>query len=190
MGETVDILFLAMLLERSRESSVIMQCAPESGAGGWILVVGEDSPEGFTIKQRLSHKGIRRIFREKVYGFRRALSSPQSSHMNFSINGVEVRRAGGRGDKAFWEFATRLTHPFTREKDLLMEGLHTIRLLDYKANPVTDYFLCPLDGPVKAVRAKVSSPSWTWEKMVGRSWSIALCPMCLGELATTGYSLS
>lgn len=190
IGETSDILFLAMLIERSRDSSEILQCAPASGTGGWILEVGEDPPEGFIVKQRLSHKGIRRIFRDKVYGFRRALGSPEAACMNFSIGGVDIRRAGGRGDKAFWHFASRLYHPFHRAGDNLLDSLHSRRLLGFPETSPESVFLCPLDGPVNAISGKVSSPDWTWEKMVGRSWSIALCPMCLGELVTIGYSLS
>jgi hypothetical protein len=190
IGETADILFLAMLLERSRESSEIMQCATISGTGAWILVVGEDPPEGFIVKQRLSHKGIRRIFRDKVYGFRRALGSPEAACMNFSINGVEVRRAGGCGDKAFWQFAARLYHPFHRAGDALLDSLHSRILLQFPEASHDELFLCPLDGPVNAIEGEVSSPDWTWEKMVGRSWNVALCPMCLGDLATNKYSMS
>ncbi len=190
IGETADVLFLATLLKRSSESQTILQCAPVSGSGAWILLVGENPPEGFLVKQRLSHKGIRRIFREKYYGFRRALGSHETACMNFSIGGVELRRAGGLGDKAFWHFASRLHHPFHRAGDTLLDSLHSRKFLDFPETCHDDLFLCPLDGPVNAISGKVSSPDWTWEKMVGRSWSIALCPMCLGELATTGYSLS
>jgi hypothetical protein len=190
IGETADFLFLATLLDHSQESQTVLQCAPKSGTGEWILIAGENPPEGFLVKQRLSHKGIRRIFRDKVYGFRRALGSPEAACMNFSIGGVDIRRAGGRGDKAFWHFASRLYHPFHQAGDNLLDSLHSRRLLDFSETSHDDLFLCPLDGPVNAISGKVSSPDWTWEKMVGRSWSIALCPMCLGELATTGYSLS
>jgi hypothetical protein len=110
--------------------------------------------------------------------------------MNFSIGGIELRRSGGRGDKAFWEFATRLHHPFTRGKDSLLEELHTRPLLEFPTTARSKLFLCPLDGPVKAIQGKVTSPDWTWEKMVGRSWKVALCPKCLGDLALTGFIMN
>jgi len=166
IGETEDILFLAMLLERSRESSEILQCAPASGTGGWILVVGEDPSEGFIVKQRLSHKGIRRIFRDKVYGFRRALGSPEAACMNFSINGIEVRRAGGRGDKTFWHFASRLYHPFHRAGDNLLDSLHSRRLLDFPKQARTITFSARWTG--RSTPSPARSPALTGR---GKRWS-------------------
>jgi len=189
-SETRDILFLATLLKDSKEFQSVLQCTPISGSGSWIFIAGECPPEGYVLKQRLTHKGIRRIFRERFYGFRRALSSPSAVCMNFSIGGIELRRSGGRGDKAFWEFAARLHHPFTRVKDSFLEELHTRPLLEFPTIACSKLFLCPLDGSVKAIQGKVTSPAWTWEKMVGRSWKVALCPKCLGDLALTGFTMN
>lgn len=189
-SDSRDILFLATLLEKSRAFSAILQCAPVSGIGNWIYLAENCASEGFIVKQKLSAKGIGRIFRKSFYGFRRAISSPDPAGMSFKIATVELRPAGSRGDKAFWDFVARLHHPFSKLGDPLLEGLHTRKLLNFPPSLQTDLFLCPLDGPVKAIEGEVSSPAWTWEELLGRSWSVALCPMCLGDLATTGYAMN
>ena len=189
LKETRDILFLSTLLKRSIASGCVLQCAPLSGYGGWIYHPGDRSPAGYAIKQKLSTSGIRRIFRERFFGYRKALGSTIAAAMTFSLGGVVLRPAGSRGDKAFWDFAARLSHPFSRESDTLLTALHTVRLLDFSPDN-QGLLVCPIDGCVRAVEAKLTSPNWTWENMVGREWRMALCPLCLGELVETGCSMN
>ncbi len=192
---TRDYLFLAALLERSRDADYILQCGPAGKTMDWIYLpdsLQELIPEGFTVKQRRSPQEVRRLFRECFYGFRRELGRQGRSGMSLSIGGIEVRHAGSRGDQPFWDFAAQLHHPFHRDRDPLLEGLHTRRLLDFpktKTSAKTP-FLCPVDGPVAAIEGKASSPAWTWRHLCGREWTSALCPKCLGELAETGFSMS
>ena len=192
---TKDYLFLAALLERSRDADYILQCGPSGKTQEWIYLPDTRQdliPEGFTVKQRRSPQEVRRLFKECFYGFRRALATPDRSGMSLSIGGIEVRHAGSRGDRPFWDFAARLDHPFTRDGDPLMGGLHACRFFAFPeaVTPKGAPFLCPVDGPVSAVEGETSSPGWTWRHLCGREWSMALCPHCLGELAQTGYSMS
>jgi hypothetical protein len=192
---TRDYLFLAALLERSRDADYILQCGPAGKTQDWIYLPDnrpEMIPEGFTVKQRRSPQEVRRLFKECFYGFRRALSSTGRSAMSFSVGGVEVRHAGSLGDRPFWDFAARLDHPFTKDGDPLMDSLHARHLFDCteaKTSKRTP-FLCPIDGPVAAVEGKSTSPEWTWRHLCGREWRTALCPHCLGELAETGFTMN
>jgi len=192
---TRDYLFLAALLERARDADYILQCGPAGKTQEWIYLPDSQQeliPDGFTVKQRRSPQELRRLFKECFYGFRRALSSTERSAMSFSIGGIEVRHAGTRGDRPFWDFAARLDRPFTRDGDPLLENLHARRLLDFfetKASGAMP-FLCPLDGPVAGIEGKATSPGWTWRQLCGREWRMALCPYCLGELVETGYSMN
>lgn len=114
LQDTRDILFLATLIELSHESGWVLQCAALSGQGDWIYHPGESTPAGYAIKQKFSTRGLRRIFRESFFGYRRALGSPNTATMTFSLGGVVLRPAGSRGDKAFWDLAARLDNPFFR----------------------------------------------------------------------------
>ena len=193
LQDTRDMLFLASLMERSHGSTSVLQCAPlsgQAGQGSWIYHLGEQAPQGYAIKQKLSARGIRRILRDSFYGFRKALGSKTTVAMTFSLGDVILRPAGSRGDKAFWEFVGRLYHPICKQGDGLLENLHTTPMVDFGPVVPSDLFICPLDGPVQAIGGKLTSPGWTWGSMVGREWRMALCPLCLGELAQTGYSMS
>ncbi len=192
---TQDYLFLALLLERSRDADYILQCGPAGKTQEWIYLPDnrqEMIPEGFTVKQRRSPQEVRRLFKECFYGFRRALSSTGRSAMSFSVGGVDVRHAGSPGDRPFWDFAARLDHPFHKGNDPLLEGLHSRRFFavaESKTSKTTPY-LCPIDGPVTGIQGKVTSPGWTWRELCGREWQSALCPHCLGELAETGFKMN
>jgi hypothetical protein len=192
---TQDYLFLALLLERSRDADYILQCGPAGKTQEWIYLPDnrqEMIPEGFTVKQRRSPQEVRRLFKECFYGFRRALSSTGRSAMSFSVGGVDVRHAGGPGDRPFWDFAARLDHPFHKGNDPLLEGLHSRRFFavaETKTSKTTP-FLCPIDGPVAGIQGKVTSPGWTWRELCGREWQSVLCPHCLGELAETGFKMN
>jgi hypothetical protein len=192
---TQDYLFLALLLERSRDADYILQCGPAGKTQEWIYLPDnrqEMIPEGFTVKQRRSPQEVRRLFKECFYGFRRALSSTGRSAMSFSVGGVDVRYAGSLGDRPFWDFAARLDHPFHKGNDPLLEGLHSRRFVaipESKTSKITP-FLCPIDGPVSAVEGKATSLGWTWRHLCGREWRMALCPHCLGDLAETGFTMN
>jgi|GEM_PF-2098751 len=192
---TEDYLFLAVLLERSRNADYILQCGPAGKTQEWIYLPDnrqELIPEGFTVKQRRSPQEVRRLFKQSFYGFRRALSSTERSAMSFSIGGIEVRHAGSRGDQPFWDFAARLHHSFNSQNDPLLEGLHSRRFFaapESRTSKITP-FLCPIDGPVAAIVGKVTSPGWTWRELCGREWQSALCPHCLGEFAETGFKMN
>lgn len=192
---TRDYLFLAVLLERSRDADYILQCGPAGKTQEWIYLPDnrlEMIPEGFTVKQRRSPQEVRRLFKECFYGFRRALSSTGRSAMSFSVGGVDVRHAGSPGDRPFWDFAARLDHPFHKGNDPLRDGLHSRRFFavaESKTSKTTP-FLCPIDGPVAGIQGQVTSPGWTWRQLCGREWQSALCPHCLGELAETGFKMN
>ena len=192
---TQDYLFLALLLERSRDADYILQCGPAGKTQEWIYLPDnrqEMIPEGFTVKQHRSPQEVRRLFKECFYGFRRALSSTGRSAMSFSVGGVDVRHAGSPGDRPFWDFAARLDHPFHKGNDPLLEGLHSRRFFavaESKTSKTTPY-LCPIDGPVAGIQGQVTSPGWTWRQLCGREWQSALCPHCLGELAETGFKMN
>jgi hypothetical protein len=192
---TQDYLFLAHLLERSRDADYILQCGPAGKTQEWIYLPDnrqEMIPEGFTVKQRRSPQEVRRLFKECFYGFRRALSSTGRSAMSFSVGGVDVRHAGSPGDRPFWDFAARLDHPFHKGNDPLLEGLHSRRFFavaESKTSKTTPY-LCPIDGPVTGIQGQATSPGWTWRELCGREWQSALCPHCLGELAETGFKMN
>jgi hypothetical protein len=195
LSHTKDFLFLAALLERSHEADYILQCGPRGKTEEWIYLpesARNPIPEGYTVKQRLSSNHVRRLFKECFFGFRKALSKPGRSHWCYSIGGIEIRHAGSRGDQPFWDFAANLHHPFHKGRDPLLEGLYARRFFDFPDTQATKEapFLCPIDGPVRAVRASLNSPNWTWRKECGRSWRMALCPKCLGELAETGYAMN
>ena len=192
---TQDYLFLALLLERSRDADYILQCGPAGKTQEWIYLPDnrqEMIPEGFTVKQHRSPQEVRRLFKECFYGFRRALSSTGRSAMSFSVGGVDVRHTGSPGDRPFWDFAARLDHPFHKGNDPLLEGLHSRRFFavaESKTSKTTPY-LCPIDGPVAGIQGQVTSPGWTWRQLCGREWQSALCPHCLGELAETGFKMN
>jgi hypothetical protein len=192
---TRDYLFLAVLLERSRDADYILQCGPAGKTQEWIYLPDnrlEMIPEGFTVKQRRSPQEVRRLFKECFYGFRRALSSTGRSAMSFSVGGVDVRHAGSPGDRPFWDFAARLDHPFHKGNDPLRDGLHSRRFFAVAKSKTskTTPFLCPIDGPVAGIQGQVTSPGWTWRQLCGREWQSALCPHCLGELAETGFKMN
>lgn len=192
---TKDYLFLAALLERSRDADYILQCGPAGKTQEWIYLPDnrqDPIPEGFTVKQRRSPQEVRRLFRECFFGFRRMLAMNSRSGMSLSIGGIELRHAGSRGDRPFWDFAARLDHPFTRAGDPLLENLQARRLFDFPETKASGAkpFLCPIDGPVAAVGGEAASPEWTWRHLCGREWSMALCPHCLGELAETGFKMN
>jgi len=195
LSQTKDFLFLAALLERSHDADYILQCGPRGKTEDWIYIPDTrqgDMPEGFTVKQRFSSNHVRRLFKECFYGFRDGLSWPGRSNWCYSIGGIEIRHAGSRGDQPFWDFADRLLHPFQKGNDPLLQGLYARRFFNFSETNVTaeNPFLCPIDGPVRAVKASLSSPNWTWRELCGRSWRMAICPMCLGELAQTEYLMN
>jgi hypothetical protein len=193
--ETNDHLFLATILNRSRNSDYILQCGPVGTTTEWIYLPEREVtaiPEGYTIKQRRSPQEIIRLFKECFYGFRMALAAPERSDMSFSIGGIDVRHAGSHGDQPFWNLAARIHHPFFKGNDPLLEGLCSRHFFEFPETRATGStpFLCPIDGPVAAVEAKMTTPGWTWRQLCGREWHIALCPKCLGEFGETGFLIN
>lgn len=188
LSTTRDYLFLATLLERSREADYILQCGPSGKNQEWIYLPDNHQeliPEGFALKHRVSPQEVSLFFEECFFLFRRTVATRGRCEMSLSIGGVEVRHAGSRGDRPFWNFAARLDHPFTRDEDSLLENLHAGRLFDFpetKASGKTR-FLCPVDGAVTAIEGKITNPRGVWRGLCGREWRVALCPHCLGELA-------
>jgi hypothetical protein len=185
---TEDYLFLAVLLERSRNADYILQCGPAGKTQEWIYLPDnrqELIPEGFTVKQRRSPKEVRRLFKQSFFGFRKRLSQTGRSFCSYSIGGIEVRHAGSPGDQPFWDFAARLHHSFNSQNDPLLDDLHSRHFFaapESRTAKITS-FLCPIDGPVAAIEGKAKSPEWTWRMRCGREWHSALCPHCLGQLA-------
>ena len=195
VGKTRDFIFLAALLERSKEATGILQCADSGTKGSHIYLpetTNTELPDGFEIKQHLKVSTIRGLFRKGFYVFRAALSAKGKSGMTLFVGGVELRPAGSLGDAAFWKFASRLEHPFSKDGDPLLDRLYRLPLLSHPARKGSAKApaICPLDGPVMPISGKAKSPGWTWRHLVGRGWEMALCPKCLGELAQTGFSMN
>ena len=44
-----------------------------------------------------------------------------------------------------------------------------------------DQLRCPFCGPVRPLLVSLSSPSWTWENLMGRGSNHLCCPRCLGN---------
>lgn len=57
-------------------------------------------------------------------------------------------------------------------------------------SPKDDQLLCPFCGPIRPLCVKLSSPSWTWERMVGRGSDHLCCPSCLGDFGTVAIRVN
>ena len=181
LHKTEDILYLASLLAQG--AKMFLQCSSKDRPGYLYYPEGDPLPEGTVIKQRISPRTVRGRFREHFFRYRIGISSPKASGMTFTLEDREIRREGGRGNKAFWTWAERPPHPFSKESDPLVEGLHTLALLNPKQGkrPGKNLFLCPVDGWVVPVLGKATSPAWSWKMLCGREWEHHLCPKCLGS---------
>jgi len=190
LQKSEDVLFLASLLKRSEPNQQIL-CALDSK--GFRHFFPESKEKGLAtmsmqIKSRINRSTIRRIFAEKFYGFRRALTSDTPLRNELALGDDVIKAVKSRGNKNLWIFASELAHPFSEKGDPLLDELHRIPLLRWKVPSCSKipkgFFFCPLDGPVQPLKATMKTPEESWRLRCGCKWQFSLCLSCLGVFAS------
>ena len=189
LHKTEDLLFLAMLLKRSEPAQQIIEVLDAKGMRQFLPELKVDAvlfaAKGIRIRSRINRSTIRRIFSEKFYGFRRAISSGTLLRNEFMLGEQVVKPSNSQGNKGLWNFGSKLTHPFSKEGDPLLAELHKIRFFSWEMTAATkDTLYCPVDGPVNPIEAMMKTAAESWRLRCGRQWSFLLCPHCLGVFAT------
>ena len=196
-----DTMFLSLLLHRSEGTKHIIEALDQSGAWSYFPeVAGTElsiASRGMTIKSRLNRSTLRGHFKQTFLLFRTRISSREAAHHDFFIGEKVVRAFDSTGDKALWKIGANLQRPFTDQEDSLVDRLHEVAFFDWlpelsnQAPPLKrDQVYCPLDGPVIPLKAAEKTPSFSWEMMCGREWTLYLCPKCLGTFDRWMWKMS
>ena len=186
LHKTEDLLFLAALLKRSEPAQQVIEVLDAKGVRRFLPELKVDAVvfagKGIRIKSRINRSTIRKIFSEKFYGFRRAISLDTLLRNEITMGEQAVRPSNSLGSKGLWNFGSKLTHPFSKEGDPLIAELHKVRFFSWARTAILikGTLYCPLDGPVKPLEAGMKTPRESWRLMCGRQWSFLLCPHCLG----------
>jgi len=190
LHKTEDLLFLAALLKRSEPAQQIIEVLDAKGVRRFLPALKVDdsalSAKEIRIKSRINRSTVRKIFSEKFYGFRKALSSNTLLRNELSLGKHVVKSSQSDGSQSLWNFGSKLTHPFSKEGDPLLAELHKVRFSFSEMTAATkDTLYCPVDGSVNPIVATMKTSPESWLLRCGRQWSLWLCPNCLGIFAST-----
>lgn len=126
------------------------------------------------------------------------MSSREIAHHDFFIgkNAVRVSKKVDQ-DIALKRLGAGLVRPFSETEDPLVDRLHEVEFFDWLPEDSNEAptlkhgeVYCPLDGPVIAIKASERTPSFSWQIMCGREWTLYLCPKCLGIFERFLYKMS
>ena len=185
LHKTEDLLFLAALLKRSEPAQQVIEVLDAKGVRRFLPELKVDAVvfagKGIRIKSRINRSTIRKIFSEKFYGFRKALSSSTPLRNELSLGEHVVKSSNSDGNQGIWNFGSKLTHPFSKEGDPLLDDLHKVSFFTWERTSATKGIqYCPLDGPVNPMEAIMRTPPKSWRLRCGRQWNFLLCSHCLG----------
>lgn len=186
-----DGLFLAMLLQRSKGISQILEARDSAAVWCYLPDVSGTSPSleerGMHIISKLNTSTLRQRFKETFLKFRSSIAAMEFPPHDFLIGGKVIRMSDSSGGEGLWKFGAGLLRPFDEKGDPLIDRLHEVALFDWlpadfsKAPPLKhDEVFCPLDGPVVPIKATERTSRRSWEILCGREWSLYICPKCLG----------
>jgi hypothetical protein len=166
LGQTTDVLFLALLLETCQDGW-IEETRASNGRYQYQTIVKppHPMPKGSRFLKRAT---VRDFIRKSPYfDLRRLMSNP---------NGHEITIP-----------ELHLKHPIQEGQDPF-EGLDLERDFRswsgkrYSRLPKNGNVLCPLCGPSPLVKVEISTPDVTWRRLCGRVFHSWACSGCLGEI--------
>ena len=188
LEETRDTVFLAALLQRSKNTKSVLEYM-HGGDSNLRAYVPEFSElikeEEFRFQRKIPVSEILTLFISLYFDFRKALASTKPAGMSFLIGNMVLRPEDSTGDEAYWKFVGSLEHPFSKDGDPL-SGEFPLQWHQSTGGSLSENsFFCPLDGPIQPITAYSFSPEWTWKARCGRAVKDYLCPKCFGQLDHT-----
>ena len=186
LQKTHDTPFLALLLSKD-SGSVIHESFNPLGYYSYSI----EKPVGGLMKTSLiNRKTVRRLFKERFFGFRFALTQSGMGTCGYElkINDASVRLPNSQMSTDLETFGKSLLHPFTAQEDPLLRKMKDVPLYSWindteKEN--TNQLFCPIDGAgISLLKASIRTSRRNWDGLCGREWGFTICGDCLGVLGS------
>jgi hypothetical protein len=184
--KTKDIPFLGLLLSKPCSENV----HETFDSLGYYSYSVEKPVDGMKNTSQISKKTLRRLFREKFFGFREALTQTGNGTCRYELRIKErpVRLPNSRMGQDLERFGKTILRPFTAQEDPLLLKLKDIPLyswLDDSEEERVNLPFCPIDGPgISLLNASIRTPRSRWDGLCGREWGFRICGDCLGVLGS------
>ncbi|MCX8492702.1 MAG: hypothetical protein ORN23_00545 [Chthoniobacterales bacterium] len=186
LQKTHDTPFLALLLSKD-SGSVIHETFNPLGYYSYSI---EKPFGGMKTTYLINRKTVRRLFKERFFGFRFALtqSGLGTSGYELRIEDAPVRFPNSFMSKDLETFGKSILRPFTDQEDPLLRNLKDVPLYSWLGDTETDkatQLFCPIDGPgISILKASIRTSRSNWDGLCGREWGFRICGDCLGVLGS------
>jgi hypothetical protein len=157
---------------------------------GYYSYSFEEHVDGMKTTSLINRKTVRRLFKERFFGFRSALTQKGlgTSGYELKIEDAPVRLPNSRMSTDLEFFGKSLLHPFTAQEDMLLHNLKDVPLYSWINNTEaerTNQHFCPIDGPdISLLKASIRTSRRNWDGLCGREWGFRICGDCLGVLGS------
>ncbi len=216
---TSDILFLAVLLERSRSHRYVRSDKQPDGSLLYTPCDTINTPPG---KGQPRYTRTSRLYGlDNLWRLRKLIQAPKPPCKSISI-GIQTLCRDGEWVAPVVELTlAHLRHPIRiGQPDAFLAALSTQRYFTWcdlqsttpctlpdipiieKINPrlrtawhddvshVHPQIICPLCGPVTPIKVRTSAPAEIWRMSCGRAYEALHCPHCLAHFTTQLTSMS